>query len=235
MTADPRRARAEVKAVHRSYVDVGCDVISTNTWGLADGAARMAARSSARARARPLDGRGAPGACSWLAELPPRRVGRRGGGRVQHQRRRRHARRPRDDPAAGASVRGRAARSDPARDAVARAQLDLRDRRGPARHRAPGVAELPALPSRRVRRLRRALGRTGGRRLRSRRAAVRGDGRRRAGDQLHPARPRHRHALLAARLHRPPARRVSEPRLPIVGRAGATRRASAGLATPSSR
>ena len=25
---------AEVKAVHRRYVDVGCDVISTNTWGL---------------------------------------------------------------------------------------------------------------------------------------------------------------------------------------------------------
>ena len=27
-------APAEVKAVHRRYVDVGCDVISTNTWGL---------------------------------------------------------------------------------------------------------------------------------------------------------------------------------------------------------
>src|SRR5947209_12400960 len=27
-------APAQVKAVHRRYVDVGCDVISTNTWGL---------------------------------------------------------------------------------------------------------------------------------------------------------------------------------------------------------
>ena len=27
-------APAHVKAVHRRYVDVGCDVISTNTWGL---------------------------------------------------------------------------------------------------------------------------------------------------------------------------------------------------------
>lgn len=29
-----RDAPAEVKAVHRRYADVGCDVISTNTWGL---------------------------------------------------------------------------------------------------------------------------------------------------------------------------------------------------------
>jgi S-methylmethionine-dependent homocysteine/selenocysteine methylase/SAM-dependent methyltransferase len=28
-------APADVKAVHRRYIDVGCDVISTNTWGLA--------------------------------------------------------------------------------------------------------------------------------------------------------------------------------------------------------
>ena len=33
-------APADVKAVHRRYVDVGCDVISTNTWGLADRPAR---------------------------------------------------------------------------------------------------------------------------------------------------------------------------------------------------
>jgi S-methylmethionine-dependent homocysteine/selenocysteine methylase/SAM-dependent methyltransferase len=39
----------EVQAVHRSYIDVGCDVICTSTWGLAtalrDGAGRLSDRS----------------------------------------------------------------------------------------------------------------------------------------------------------------------------------------------
>ena len=56
------------------------------------------------------------------------------------------------------------------------------------------MAELPPLPPRRLRRLRPALGRPGGRRVRARRAPLRGAGRRRAARQLHPARPRRGHA-----------------------------------------
>ena len=29
-------ASSQVKDVHRRYIDVGCDMITTNTWGLAD-------------------------------------------------------------------------------------------------------------------------------------------------------------------------------------------------------
>ena len=101
--------------------------------------------------------------------------------------------------------------------------------------RPAAVAQLPPLPTRCLRRLRRALGRPGGRRLRSRRAALRGDGRRRAAGQLHTAGPRAGDGLLAARLHRPAARRLSQPRLPLGRRAGAARRRSAAPSTPSSR
>ena len=99
-------------------------------------------------------------ACGSRARPP--RPAARGRRRVLDQRRRRHARRPGDDPPARPRVRGRPARPDPARDALARAPLDLPDDRGAARDRAAAVAELPPLPPRRLRRLRRALGRPEG-------------------------------------------------------------------------
>ena len=86
-----------------------------------------------------------------------------------------------------------------------------------------GVALVPALPPRRVRRLRPALGPAGGRPVRPRRAPLRGDGRRGAADQLPAGRPRAGHRLVAARLHRAAARRVPEPR-PSRGQALALRR-----------
>ena len=57
----------------------------------------------------------------------------------------------------------------------------------PAGDRHPGLAELPALPARGVRDLRRALGRAGGGRVRPRRAPLRAAGRRCAAHQLHAA------------------------------------------------
>ncbi len=53
----------------------------------------------------------------------------------------------------------------------------------------------------------------GGRRVRPRGRALRADGHRRADDQLHPARPRRRDGVLPARLHGPAARRLPQPRL----------------------
>ena len=115
---------------------------------------------------------------------------------------------------------------------VAGARLDLRDGRGAARDGPARVAELPPLPPRRLRRLRPALGRPGGRRVRARRAPLRGAGRRRAARQLHPARPRRGHRAVAARLHRPAARRLPQPRLPVRRTAGASRPASAARSSP---
>ena len=109
---------------------------------------------------------------------------------------------------------------------------DLRHRRAPARHRPARVAQLPPLPQRRLRRLRRALGRARGRRLRPGGAPLRADGRRRAARQLHPARPRGRDDLVDARLHRPAARRLPEPRLPLDRRLAHRGRASAAPSTP---
>ena len=134
--------------------------------------------------------------------------------RLLAQRRRRRQRGPGDDPPPGPRLRRRGARPRPRGDAVARAPVALRHRRAAAGHRTARVALLPPLPPRPVRRLRRALGRPGGRRLRPRRAALRGDGHRRPAGQLHPARSRRRDGLLPARLHRPAARGLSEPRLP---------------------
>ena len=94
-------------------------------------------RAAARPRGpRPLDGRRAPRRATRPHRDRRRRSRGRGRRRVQHQRRGRYAGRPRDDPAARAGLRGRPARPDPARDAVARARLDLPDDREPARDRA---------------------------------------------------------------------------------------------------
>ena len=134
-------------------------------------------------------------------------------GRVLDQRRRRLRRGREHDPAARAAVRRRAAGSDPARDADGRAAVAVRHGPGAAGHGASGLAVVPPLPARPVQRLRPALGRAGGRRLRPRGGALRADGHRRADDQLHPARPRRRDGVLPARLHRPAARRLPQPRL----------------------
>ena len=49
-----------VKAVHRSYIDVGCDVICTNTWGLPTALRDGGPKLDGPVRARPLDGSRAP-------------------------------------------------------------------------------------------------------------------------------------------------------------------------------
>ena len=100
-----------------------------------------------------------------------------------------------------------------------------------ARHRASGLAVVPALPARAVQRLRAALGRARGRRLRPRGGPLRADGHRRADGQLHPARPRRRDGVLPARLHRPAARRRIRTSATTPTRAGASSRASAAPST----
>ena len=162
------RARGRL-AVHRRYVDAGCDVISTNTWGLPTPRARTAARSG-RAPAGPLDGHrparpppgpraveqeGAPVTAPWPSASTATSTAPTAG----------------DDPAA----RARRSRSTPP-DLILLETMSLvggrrpRDRGDAARDRAAGVAELPPLPPRRVRGLRPALGRTRGRPVRPRRA-----------------------------------------------------------------
>ena len=126
-------APADVLAVHRRYVELGCDVISTNTWGLPSAVRQDGPQLWESEHAGALDGHRA---ARRAARAPGRRRGRarrRGRRRVQRQRRPRHARGRRDDPAARARVRGRAARPDAARDAVARARGDVRDDRAAAR------------------------------------------------------------------------------------------------------
>ncbi len=209
-----RRGRPGASQLHRRRLRRGLH----EHLGPADGAARRRDAAVGVLRARALDGHRPPGRSPGARRRGRRRSRRRGGGRLQPQRRRRHPGRARDDPPARPGLRGGAAGPDPARDALARAQLHLRHRGGAAGHRPAGVAELPPLPARGVRRLRRALGRSRGRLLRARRAALRGDGRGRARAQLHPAGSRRRDALVAARLHRHAARRVPQPRLPVGGR-----------------
>ena len=85
--------------------------------------------------------------------------------------------------------------------------------RGAARHRAAGVALVPALPARPVRRLRAALGRA---RRATRSAAPRAGSSRWAWPRCWSTASRpttSRDGLLPARLRRPAARRVPEPRL----------------------
>ena len=112
--------------MHRRYVDVGCDVISTDTWGLptalrderprcgrptgpCTGWTSPAAASPSPAGRSPRPA--APGECAVAFSL---------NGDVDTPEG------ARDDPAAGARVRGGSARHRAARDAVARPQLDLR-------------------------------------------------------------------------------------------------------------
>ena len=152
-------APAEVKAVH-SHVDVGCDVIDQHL-GPPDGAARWQPAARRGLGTGPLDGwpAGVQLACGAATEA----------GRG-------------DEVAVAFSINGDVdtldgretirllARAFEAErpDLILLETLSLvrsshsRHRRGPARHQSPGVAELPALPSRGVRRLRRALGRTRG-------------------------------------------------------------------------
>ena len=180
--------------VHRRYVATGCDVISTNTWGLRVGArCRRPAAVGRRGRSpctgwtSPAAGCGSPrqavaeGGATALARSPSRSTATSTPPTAAR----------RSACSRGCSPTSRAARPRPRRDALAscgrrcsttvEALLD---------DRPAGLAVLPPLPPRPVRRLRRALGRPGGRRVRPRGAALRADGRRRAARQLHPARPR---------------------------------------------
>ena len=235
LVEDPERGAGRAPPLR----DAGCDVLSTNTWGLPDRGAPAGRAAGAGLAARCTGWTWRARACGWPAQAAEeggraRRV--RGG--LQRQRRRRHARRTGDDPPLGAGVRGRPARPDPDGDAVAGPRLHLRDGRAPARDRATAVAELPPLPPRRLRGLRGALGRPGGRCLRPRRAALRGDGRLRPADQLRAARSCAGDGLLAAGLHRSAAGGLSQPGLPVGRRLALgdrdrrrrVRRAGAGVA-----
>ena len=212
--------------VHRAYVEIGCDVVSTDTWAILEAPEREAsasgvathwmdvARSGIRLARQAIDEAGRSGECAVAFSL---------NGDV--------------DSADKLSTLGLLARvfEDEAPDlllletmSLLREGLQLRSRRGCNRDRATGVAQLSALPSRRLRRLRAALGRTRGGRVRSGGAAFRAAGRRRAPDQLPAGRSPRRDAAVAARLHRPAARRVSEPRLRRGGRLALRRARRAG-------
>ena len=132
----------------------------------------------------------------------------------------------RDDPAARAPVRRRARPTSILLETLSLLRPSLvRDGRGAARR--PG---LPVWLS--FRRCRHglcgvygaALGRPGGRRVRARRAALRGDGRGRAARQLHPARPRRRDGRPTCATS-PTCRSASIP-------TSATSRTTAGASTP---
>ena len=195
-------------------------------------------RPAAPRRAASRTGWTSLGSASALRARPSRTAGRTEScaRRVQRQRRRRRRGAAGVAAAAHPCLRGRSAGPAPARDDVADARGDhLRGDRDRPRHRAAGVAQLPPLPARCVRRLRTALGRPRGRPVRPGGAAVRGDGRRRAARQLPPARARRRDAALAAGLHRPPARRVPQPRLLLRLGLAASTSASGRRSTRSSR
>ncbi len=200
------------------------------------GARGRAGRTAVGRRARPLDRRRAP-------RHPARPQGDgRDGARERLRRRVRDLRGgqlsppARDHRAARAHVRGRPAGHAAARDPDADPRPgDVRDGRAAARDGAAGLALVPPLPPRRVRRLRTALGPARGRPVRPRGAPLRGDGRRGADDQLPARRPRAGHRLVAARLHRAAARRLPEPRPSRRGRAGGSTTRSGPRRTPSSR
>ena len=225
-------APGDVLDVHRRYVAAGCDVVSTNTWGLTN--------------ADELERVGPPGEPLHWIDLARRgiRVGREAIAREGRS----------GEVALAFSLNGdvdsaekletlellaRVFEDEPPdlllletmtliRDDLTFATVD-----GDARHRAPRLAVVPPLPAGGLRRLRPALGRPGGRRLRSCGAAAGGDGRGRAPDQLPAARPRARRAALAARLHRPPARRLSQPGLLHVGRLELRSRRRGGAVRPA--
>ena len=162
------------------YVDAGCDVISTNTWGLPSALRHDGPRLWGTTRAGALDGRRAARPAARAPAVARGRPRGRVRGRVQPQRRRRHARGPRTRSSCSRALFARrAARPDPARDArrscatSTYATVEALLATG-----LPVWLELPPLPARRVRRLRPALGRPGGRRVRARRAPLRGAGRR---------------------------------------------------------
>ena len=208
------RARGRAARCTARYVDAGCDVISTDTWSILSapevalrahaGAPELghwmdAARLAVRLARQAIDEQGREGECAVAFAISeevgsPRARGAR-------------------SSSCCARLRGGAAGPHAARDADSGPRPgDVRHGRATARDGAPGLAVLPPLPPRRVRRLRAALGPARGRPLRPRRAPLRGAGRRRAPRQLPADRPRPGDALVAARLHRSPARRLPEPR-----------------------
>ena len=206
--------------------------------GPSDRGPRRAPVAVGRRPARALDGR-RPARRSGLRAGPPPRAGAAASAQSRSASTATSTR-PRAPRPSGCS-RARSRRIRPTSSCSRRSRWC-----GPRPMRPSSACSPPACPSGSasgaaagcLRRLRRALGRARGRLVRPRGAPVRGDGRRRAADQLHPARPRRRHGLVAARLHRPAARRVPEPGLPLGrglahrggrGRRG-VRRAGPGLA-----
>ena len=223
----------QVESVHRSYIDVGCDVICTSTWGLPtalrDGGQRLSAF------AEPVHWMDVARQAVVLARSAARDAGRS------------------DETAVAFSLNGDVDTAD-GRETIRllsrafeeeRPDLILVETLSLVRSSTYATVEalletgLPVWLS--FRRCRQGLcgvygehwggpeGDAFGRA--ARRFEEMGVGR--AGHQLHPARPRGRDAVVAARLHRHAAGRVSQPRLPVgrrlAPRAADHRRAS----TPS--
>ena len=216
------RAPETVVDVHRSYVAAGCDVISTNTWSvLADAQG------------------GSPGTAGLLHWMDIARTGIRLARTAAAE-----ASSPRAVAFSLSEDAESLARSGTTRllskifddeppDLILLETLSLvREpetfdaRRGPPRARAARLGVVSPLPPRRLRRLRPALGPAGGRSLRPRCAPPRGDGRRRASDQLPARRPRARDGR-AGSATSPSSRSASTP-------TSATSPATAGASTSAS-
>ena len=136
--------------MHRRYIDVGCDVICTNTWGLPtalrDGGSKLG--ELARNRSTGWTSRAAPCASPATPRRTPAgstRSRSRSASTVTSTR-------PTAARRSGCSSRAFERASAPdlilLETLIAGPQLDIRDGRGPARHRAAGVAELPSLSPR---------------------------------------------------------------------------------------
>ena len=209
------RAPQAVLDVHRRYAEAGCHVLSTNTWAILS-APELGLRS----------GPGTPETEHWmdvarlgigLARRGVEEAGRAGECAVAFA----ISEEVNTDERRGTiELLSRVFEEEPP-DLILLETLtldpravDLRDHRAPARDRTSRLALVPALPARRLRRLRPALGTARGRPLRAVRAPLRGDGRRRDPHQLPARRPRPRDDRVAARLHRHAARRLPEPRPP---------------------
>ena len=226
------RAPETVLDVHRAYVAAGCDVISTDTWSVltdTDGSgeaksgllhwmdiARTGIRLARTAAAEDTD---RPRAVAFSVSDEAESLGRAGTARLL-------ARIFEDEPPDLILLETLSLIREPDTFDLVSSLVEL----GLA-----ALALLSALPARRLRRLRPALGASRGRSLRPRGDAVRGDGRGGAPDQLPPRRPRPRDDELAARLHRHAARRLPEPRPPRRAGCGASTTASIRRRTRGSR
>ena len=221
-----------VVEVHRSYAEVGCDVISTDTWGIqgvmngesalpeiASGDWMELARQGIRLARRAVADAGREGEVAVAFSLHGDLTDERGLERLE--------------------LLSRVFEDEPPDLVLLETMSLIRDItmsgvESLVAERLPGLAQLQTLPPRPLRGFRPALGRPGGRPVRPGGAPLRGGGSGCADDQLHPARPRRGDAALAAGLHRPAARRLSEPRLLTRNRAGPSIAVSAAPSTRSS-